>query len=65
MEDKRKKAPQHGWGPIVVERRSTRTRMGAGTMLEKAQNLKMKSNLEEPKGKMLPISNSNFDNNLG
>lgn len=48
--DGKKKAPPMGWGPIMAERRSTRTR-GEGNMLEKAQNLQKKKNLEEPQGK--------------
>jgi hypothetical protein len=47
------------WGPIIPERKSKRHPAGGGTILEKAQALKKKNNLEVPIGKKhVPI----FDN---
>ncbi|WVZ50554.1 hypothetical protein U9M48_001796 [Paspalum notatum var. saurae] len=44
------------WGPIVVERKSKRNLTGGRTVLEKAQDLKMKSNLETGKDKRTGFS---------
>lgn len=43
---KKTAAQTQKWGPTLVDRTSTRSRGGAGNMLEKAQSLKMKNNLD-------------------
>jgi hypothetical protein len=48
------------WGPVIPERKSKRNMKDGMTMLEKAQALKEKNNLEAPKGKKhIPTFSSN------
>jgi hypothetical protein len=42
---------KRGWGPVQLERKSKRVPRDGVTMLEKAQALKSKNNLENEKGK--------------
>jgi len=42
---------KRGWGPVQPERKSKRVPLDGVTMLEKAQALKSKNNLENEKGK--------------
>lgn len=64
-EKKKAKAKKVVWGPIIPERRSKRNPQDGVTVLERAQVLKRKSNLEEPKGKKpmnISLSSADLDN---
>lgn len=59
-----RKAKKKVWGPIQLERRSKRNPQDDIPMLERAQALKRKNILEEPKGinHRLQISSQNLSN---
>lgn len=56
----KKKKKKKAWGPIPPEKRSKRIPKDDVPMLEKAQALKMKNNLEVPKGKTQVHYNLSF-----
>lgn len=51
MSKKKSEAAKSKWGPQIPERKSNRTINDGRTMEQKAQALKRKANLEDPKGK--------------
>lgn len=58
----RKKEHQQKWGPVMAERRRTRSRMGDENILIKAQNLKMRSDLELSQQRKGTNTNSGLNN---
>ena len=54
------KPRKRGWGPVQLERKSKRVPLDGMNMLEKAQALKKKNNLEVEKGKKVSTQISSY-----